>query len=482
MKRYALCIGNNDYEILTKIKYAVDDAKAVSEKLSTLGFDADLFLNLNASELDEKVLALSDKLEDYDAVFFYYAGHGFQMGGDNLLVPIDFDRPSDEKLAKRIAFPLDDLMHWLDKYPKKTKVIVLDACREEYSATRGTGFHFTSIIAPQGSIVAFSTSPGQTAKEAHGHGLYTKYLLEYMDEPRISIETMFKRVRNALAKETQGVQISWEHTSLIGDFQLNPKTLYDGVNYSPESEADRGYVFERNSQVKPIVEDLKTHNWAMQRRAIGMVSSLNFNMSSKDDLFVLGRNIYQAACGNCFDCQRFIDTLFYYGSIPQEAKSHLLNGMAFEIYYNHEGKLRRILKGEYASSVIAILESEQYLTSREFISSRLYNEDAKVFYIPGQNDKVYVCVHVMEDDGRVVVEDIIHQGDSIYYNRYNNQKPVIDDLSKEKTKLSFEAELRKKMVVMPGYLKITYDGCKVDGHSKLLLPFNGYNLVPREQV
>jgi len=33
MKRYALCIGNNDYSILDKLKDAVSDAQAVADKL-----------------------------------------------------------------------------------------------------------------------------------------------------------------------------------------------------------------------------------------------------------------------------------------------------------------------------------------------------------------------------------------------------------------------------------------------------------------
>ena len=83
---------------------------------------------------------------------------------------------------------------------------------------------FAPVSAPQGSVIAFSTSPGQSAKEndATGHGKYTEVLLRYISLPRVPVETVFKKVRELLVSETGGTQIPWEHTSLIGDFYFNP--------------------------------------------------------------------------------------------------------------------------------------------------------------------------------------------------------------------------------------------------------------------
>ena len=477
MKRYALCIGNDKYTVLTQLRYAVADAESVYRKLSNLGFDADVFYNLSRDSLAEKLSSFSDKLEEYDAVLLYYAGHGFQIAGDNLLVPVDFDKPADEKLAKWYAFPLENLMYWLKKYPKKTKVVILDACRELYGS-RGLGNNFAPVIAPQGSIIAFSTSSGQTSKEKGGHGLYTKFLLEHMDEPRISIETMFKRVRTDLAEETHGAQIAWEHTSLIGEFQLNPNTIYDGTNYSSDAVEDSQYVFERDSKAKIIVEGMKSYTWSTQKDALKKITDLDFSLLSADDLFVLGRNIYQAACGSCFDCQYFIDHFTRYHYIPIEAKSHLLNGMVFEIYYDSQGNLRRNFKAGYYDNVVKIVESETYYSSCEFISTRLLNEDNKPFYIPGQNDKIRVKVVTTLIDDVIAVDDIIFKGKSIFFNPYDGEKPVVEDYGYEKTRVAFEADLRKKMVVMPGYLKVDYEGENVDPRTKLRLPLCGYNVFP----
>ena len=478
MKRYAVCIGNDNYKTITPLKCAVADAKAVSEKLSRLGFDVAFFVNLDHDKLAEKISAFCDRIKDNDAVLLYYAGHGFQIAGDNLLVPIDFDMPADEKLARRIAFPLNDLMRWLEEYPKKTKIIILDACREYYGM-RGNGNDFVPITAPQGSIIAFSTSPGQIAKESNEHGLYTKCLLEHLEDPRVAIETMFKRVRTDLAMKTKGAQVPWEHTSLIGDFQLHPNTIYDGTNYSPDALADKDYVFDRSSSVKPIVEGLKTRTWGSQEAAVHKIAALDFEKTSADDLFVLGRNIYQAACGNCWACQGYIDNFTNYSYIPSEAKGHLLNGMVFEIYFNNEGKLRKLPKVGYASSVIGLVETEPYLSSCEYIATTLINEDGTVFYIPGQNDKVDVKVVLVQTEEGIVVEDILYKGTGVFFDCYDDEKPDINALKEQINRSAFEADLRKKMGVMTGYLRIAYAGVDIDSSAKLLLPFSGYRLYPR---
>ena len=102
MKRYALCIENDEYQILPKLSCAVADAKAIAEKLGHLGFDVDTALNLGRDELNSKIVSLSDKADEYDAVLRY--------------------------------------------------IIILDACRSTLGI-RGRGNNFFPMIAPQGSVV-----------------------------------------------------------------------------------------------------------------------------------------------------------------------------------------------------------------------------------------------------------------------------------------------------------------------------------------
>ena len=480
--KYALCIGNNNYEFLSPLKYAVSDAESVAEKFRILGFDVECECNLDRERLDYHIALLQDKIEKYDAVVLYYAGHGFQINNQNLLIPIDYNDKEDIKTADRRGYPINLILNKLEGDVNKTRIIILDACRV-IQGMRGASYGFAQMYAPQGTLIAFSTSPGQASNEydSFQHGVYTKCLLEHMDDIRISIEEMFKRVRIDLANETNGKQISWEHTSLIGDFMLKRNAIYDSINYSDDALADGNYIFERGSNVAPIVRNLKSHNWNTQAIALNMMKSIDYATVNYDDLFVLGRNIYQAACGNCFACIHFIEDFQSYTHIPVEAKEHILNGMVYEIYYDHDGKMRYKLKYNYATEVLSTLAIESYLVCRDFIESRLRNEDRKLFYIPGQDDKVVISVAVEDFGDSALITDIIHNGRSVYYSFYFNRKIDADwikesEASQRKiTKINFESELRKKMCIPLGYLKVKYEGCDVS-QKRLIVPSYEYDV------
>ena len=480
MKRYALCIGNNDYQILDKLSCAINDAKEIAEKLENLGFDVETAFDLQYNQLCSTIVSISDKIKEYDAVLFYYAGHGFEVNNKNILAPIDFNHRDDPKTAEYRSFPIDDLLKLLEGDVSKTKVVILDACRKELGI-RGTGRDFAPMVAPQGSIIAFSTSPGQSSSEGETHGLYTESLLKYIDLPRKSIETVFKKVRTELAAKTNGTQIPWEHTSLIGEFYLNPDTIYDGVVYSDNAYADRRFLFDRSSKVGSIVRELKSLDWNIQMPAIAKVRSLDFENASAEELFILGRNIYQAACGNCYDCQRFIENFSKNAYIPSAGKLHILNGMVFEIYYNSYGGLRRNFKNEYSLEVLNIVESEEFFGSCEFIASKLVKEkDSRVYYLPGQNEKVDVTIKLEKTKDGIAIADIVIKGQSHYYKKYSGEKIRIGDFCEECRRDLFEFDLTHKAVAPKGYLNLIYDGVKVKEDDMLLIPFGGYELMPRE--
>ena len=104
----------------------------------------------------------------------------------------------------------------------RVNIVILDACRDNpymqsfRSTTRGL-----AIIAkaPMGTLVAYSTSPGDVAHDGKGRNSpYTSSLLQYMNEPGLNIEQVFKNTRKKLIKDTDGKQVPWELSSLQGDF------------------------------------------------------------------------------------------------------------------------------------------------------------------------------------------------------------------------------------------------------------------------
>lgn len=73
--------------------------------------------------------------------------------------------------------------------------------------------------APPSTLLAYATSPGNTAGDGDGaNGLYTEHLLKELKAQGAKVEDVFKRVRLAVRRRSNGQQIPWESTSLEDDF------------------------------------------------------------------------------------------------------------------------------------------------------------------------------------------------------------------------------------------------------------------------
>ena len=439
-----------------------------------LGFETKVCTDLDRETMADAIIEFSEQIGEYDTVLFYYAGHGFEVDGDNILAPIDLNINARPAAIRMSAFPLSELMNQLNRWPEQSKIIILDACRDTLGY-RGSFRFFAPVSAPQGSVIAFSTSPGQSAKENNltGHGYYTEALLRYIALPRVPVETVFKKVREYLAATTGGTQISWEHTSLIGEVYLNPDTIYDGVTYCWEAKADSRFHFNVNSEIKGIVDGLKSLNWPQQETAISSVSSVNFHEASCNELFVLGRNIYQASCGNSFACQRFVNNFGANDSIPMPAKLHILNGMAYEIYYDANGRFRNQYKNAYLSPIVKYLEQAEFFASRQFVASNLCRINDRPIYIPGQNELIDLYIKGEMSDEEYEVKDIIHRGQSILKVEESAEIGAPYSFGR---KISFEQKIINELAAPADCVRFQYDNSGIASNTYIFISDENYRL------
>ena len=87
MKAYALIIGNSAYHEAA-LDNAVNDAKAMADKLLKLGYVVDLVVDATIDMMSTAISGLSKKLEKVDVALFYFSGHGIQIEGHNFLMLI----------------------------------------------------------------------------------------------------------------------------------------------------------------------------------------------------------------------------------------------------------------------------------------------------------------------------------------------------------------------------------------------------------
>jgi hypothetical protein len=166
-------------------------------------------------------------------------------------------------------------------------------------------------------------------------------LLQHIDTPDCSIETMFKRVRNTVAAETRGKQTSWEHTSLSGECYFNMSLGKMILEYKETSLADALFVPDQTKKSHQIIQGLKSHNWPMQNDALALLNADSVARMQKDSLFLIGRNIYQAACGGARVALPFLTNFMNMTSgFSKPDRKAILDGMLFEIFFDPKGELR----------------------------------------------------------------------------------------------------------------------------------------------
>jgi hypothetical protein len=226
--RVALVIGQSNYRSVTALPNPANDARAMSRLLGDAGFDVTSAADLAQNEMREKVSDFAAKVaaKGPDTVaLVFYAGHGLQIDGENFLVPVDVD-PKREADIPLQAIRLNDVLNTLTSVPSKTRILLLDACRNNpFPAINGTAGRGLAIVdaktgAP-GTFMSFSTSPGAEAEDGSGaDSPYTTALLSAAKEPGLSIEDTFKRVRVSVNKVTEGRQTPWDSSSLTDDFRF----------------------------------------------------------------------------------------------------------------------------------------------------------------------------------------------------------------------------------------------------------------------
>jgi hypothetical protein len=228
-KRLALVIGNSDYIYGNTLSNPVNDAIAVRQSLTEVGFKVLYFVNADQKTMKRAMDEFGEQLKNFTVGLFYYAGHGIQVKGNNYLIPVD----AALKVEQDVDYDCIDAGRLLGKMEAAgttTNIVILDACRNNpferqwsgRAGGQGNGLAFMN--APSGSIIAYATSPGKTASDGTGkNGLYTSAILEYIKVPGLSIEEFFKNVRTSVERNSNRTQTPWESTSLKGNFYFRLK-------------------------------------------------------------------------------------------------------------------------------------------------------------------------------------------------------------------------------------------------------------------
>ena len=284
-ERVALVIGNNKYKELPErmqLTSPVADAKDVAAALKSLGYT----LVTGAAVTDasrESLTAATEKFatlaKSAEAAVFYYSGHGIQVGDDNYLLPTDTPKLTGISMLKNRGVLLrDSVMVALEEAGAKTKVIILDCCRdnpfsaqlEQAMSQVGKSIKTKSVgeitgYGP-GFYLAFATSPGQTAADGNGarNSPFTAAMLKAFPESAVKdIDFFFRDVKSLLPDD----QVSWTNHSIKGAFSFGSSLPAPAQNVpvvsllKPRTINFEKQTFNQPMRMKPTDEPYADKTW-----------------------------------------------------------------------------------------------------------------------------------------------------------------------------------------------------------------------------
>src|SRR5271167_3976502 len=252
-KRVALVIGNNDYRNVPKLQKAVNDARTMGETLRQLGFSVMVAENQTRQAFSESLLAFDAAVGPGDTAFFFYAGHGFEIAGQNFLLPTDVPAAGEgqEELVRDASVLADRIIERLQNKKVRTSILVFDACRNnpfERSGTRavsGDGGLAPMTQMPEGVFLVFSAGYKQTALDRlsnddnNPNSLFTRTFAKELLQPGenlVQVAQHTRRIVSEMAETVSHKQIPVYFDQMVDDVFLNGAAAKPGPEAAKPAE------------------------------------------------------------------------------------------------------------------------------------------------------------------------------------------------------------------------------------------------------
>ncbi|MBN3843669.1 caspase family protein [Burkholderia sp. Ac-20349] len=255
--KVALVIGNAAYDGADRLGSPANDAALIGRTFTQLGFETRIGTDLTRDEFNASVDWLATRARGAQVAIFYYAGHGFESGGDNFLVPVKTGIPIAAMtratlLQRGIRF--NAVRAQVKASRPDAFVALIDACRVP---SRGrAGQSLKRDPAARGELIAYSTADQAAAYDSMrtfgqpvDNGPFAYYLSTYLAAPGATLKQALEHTQQQVSDVTQGQQRPWIASGLIGDLTIaQPGTAAARPAVAPP--AQRGAV--RGSGGEPV--------------------------------------------------------------------------------------------------------------------------------------------------------------------------------------------------------------------------------------
>ncbi|MGE0503148.1 MAG: caspase family protein [Rhizobiaceae bacterium] len=236
----ALVIGQSEYEHLAALPNPANDAEAIDDLLSDLGFEVDLVRDADRKKLVRALERFAEDAEGADVALIYYSGHGIEAGGENFLVPVDADIGALDDIAGELA-PVSEMLARLESTVQVT-IVLLDACRSNpfpagsmvtlAGGTEPVPISVAGLGEPRGAsalkpaggdspdglgaVLGFAAAPGHVALDGQpgSNSPYAAALLKHLPAGGFAFSDVMTMVTEEVWLRTEAKQLPWTNSSL----------------------------------------------------------------------------------------------------------------------------------------------------------------------------------------------------------------------------------------------------------------------------
>lgn len=239
--KVALVIGNASYEGADRLQTPVNDARLVGEALRSDGFETHVATNLTLNEFKAETEWLERESATAGVVVFYFAGHGFESGGENFLVPVNVGAPigslTHAMLDKR-GIKLSAVRAMIRHGEPPVAISLLDTCR---TPSRGSS-PMTALKheqAAHGELIAYSTGNNKIAYDSmrtFGQPVddspFAWFLAMNLKARGVTLKQALDHTQQQVAELSAGDQQPWVVSGLDGDLTLAGPAPEHGARYT----------------------------------------------------------------------------------------------------------------------------------------------------------------------------------------------------------------------------------------------------------
>ncbi|MFK7791955.1 MAG: caspase domain-containing protein [Devosiaceae bacterium] len=217
---HALVVGTDHYERARDLSNPANDARAVAQRLSQLGYHLHAggpLLDPTRQDLLAAFRSFALALPEGATAVVFLAGHGLSQAGQTFLVPSDDGALTSRDDLVDIGVALRALTGRLAARTGVNAVLFIDACSANglraagASDASGAGGAGDLVAIPDGSInLIYAATPGQIAADGEGpNSPFTAALLAALEAPNQQVSGLFRAMSSHMVAHNDGTQTPW---------------------------------------------------------------------------------------------------------------------------------------------------------------------------------------------------------------------------------------------------------------------------------